>query len=57
MKNKKQVINIIDKLDNSRRNQIIFLSLLALSALIIRLYIFPLDVPFSMIPRIIFGMQ
>ena len=46
MKNKQQVLNIIDKLDNSRRNQIIFLSLLVLSALIIRLYIFPFDVPF-----------
>lgn len=46
MKNEEQVINIIDKLDNSRRNQIIFLGLLGLSALIIRLYIFPLDVPF-----------
>ncbi len=40
------VKNILSKLDDSRRNQIIFLSLLVVTALAIRLYNFPLDVPF-----------
>ena len=38
--------NLIEKLDNSKKNRIIFLSTLVLSALIIRLYVFPFDVPF-----------
>ena len=46
MKNDEQMMDIINKLNNSRRNQIIFLSLLVISALVIRLYNFPLDVPF-----------
>ncbi len=40
------VKNILSKLDDSRRNQIIFLGLLVVTALAIRLYNFPLDVPF-----------
>ena len=40
------VKNILSKLDDSRRNQIIFLGLLVVAALAIRLYNFPLDVPF-----------
>ena len=39
-------LNLIEKLDNSKKNRIIFLSTLVLSALIIRLYVFPFDVPF-----------
>ncbi len=39
-------ISIIDRLDNSRKNRIIFLSVLVILALVVRLYIFPLDVPF-----------
>jgi hypothetical protein len=49
MKNKinnEKVLYVISKLDDSKRNQIIFLSLLVISALAVRLYIFPFDVPF-----------
>ena len=46
MKNNEQMMDIINKLNDSRKNQIIFLSLLVVSALVIRLYNFPLDVPF-----------
>ena len=48
MKNKINIerkISIIDRLDNSRKNRIIFLSVLVILSLVIRLYIFPLDVP------------
>ena len=40
------VKNILSKLDDSKKNQIIFLSVITILALIIRLYNFPLDVPF-----------
>ena len=43
MKNNEQMMDIINKLNDSRKNQIIFLSLLVVSALVIRLYNFPLD--------------
>ena len=44
--NDEKMMDIINKLDDSRKNQVIFLSLLVISALVIRLYNFPFDVPF-----------